>query len=120
MTIPDLITKLRHEAGTRATPAGELYGEAADTIEDMDKLLQEVADQIRAVIVGKRPDDWAWPLHGLRDVLQDATQAVADHAAARSQAEARVAELEREPAARLDRIEAWLRGTHGYPYPEKD
>jgi chromosome segregation ATPase len=120
MTIPDLIAKLRREAETRATYAGELLGEAADTIEDMDKLLQEVADQIRAVIMGKRPDDWAWPLHGLRDVLQDATQAVADHAAARSQAEARVAELERERAARLDRIEAWLRGTHGYPYPGKD
>lgn len=35
-------------------------------------------------------------------------------------AEARVDEAERDMlAARLDRIEKWLKATHGYPYPAK-
>jgi hypothetical protein len=46
------------------------------------------------------------------NMLMEASDAIEAQAA-------RVAELERL-TARLDGIEAWLRATHGYPYPKAD
>jgi proline dehydrogenase len=112
MTIPDLITKLRRKAETRATYAGELLGEAADTIEDLDKLLQQAEARVAEL---------EQELAGLRsyagaDLKPPFVEIIPTEGMRRNA----VFEKYEPPAARLDRIEAWLRGTHGYPYPGKD
>jgi hypothetical protein len=106
----DLITRARRAAGIAGNDVtGNLLIELVEEIEAQERFVNDTADQIAAIIAGQRPDDWAWPLHGLRDAL--------------TAAEARAEKAERERnslAARLDRIEKWLTATHGYPYPGKD